>query len=111
MIAVNLVDLELLDSKSGAPMTAMLLADFVGGDPPTVWVDKSRMDSAAVILDGPAASEPNRLLGLIELLQTVLGPRKIGRKVRVYQKGPRGGWKQVKSEDLEHSDVAQLRLF
>ena len=58
--------------------------------------DKNRWDSAAVVLDGPAASDQQRLDAVVELLQTVIGPRKINRRVRCYREGPRGGWPEIR---------------
>ncbi len=33
---------------------------------------------------------------MVGLLQTVLGPRKLGRRVRCYREGARGGWAEIR---------------
>jgi hypothetical protein len=96
-IAVNVADLTLLRQDVGSFNTvALLLGDFFSEGSPTVEPN-SRWDSSAVVLDGPAAQNPERLEAVVELLQTVLGPRKIGRRVRCYREGPRGGWSEIRT--------------
>lgn len=95
MIAVSLSDLTSLN-QGGFSVTAILLHDFVSDDPKTVWVDRKYVDTEAVILDGPATADPDRLTALVELLQTVLGPRKLKRRVRCYEQGKRGGWREIR---------------
>jgi hypothetical protein len=110
MIAVNVTDLTLLKAK-GCPV-AILLKDFANEHSPTVQIDKAQIDSGALLLDGPAAHDIKRLQALVELLHGVFGKQKIGRPVRVYQQGPRGGWRKVKPGDLVlTADAAQLRLL
>lgn len=110
MIAINVTDLSLLKSQ-GCPI-AILLQDFADGNSPTVIIDKNRMDTGAVILDGPAAHDMERVRALIELLHGIFGEQRIGRPVRVYQQGKRGGWRKIKPGDLVvAADAAQLRLF
>ncbi len=92
--AVNVCDLS--DCFPMPLMAILLMGNFCSAQSPTVTVDKGRVDTSAVILDGPAAQDDKRVKGLIELLQTVIGPRKMGRRVRVYREGPRGGWKEVR---------------
>jgi hypothetical protein len=62
---------------------------------------KHTIDEVAVVLNGPAAKDEKRLAALVELLQTSIGPRRLGRRVRCYQEGPRGGWSEIipKKED------------
>ena len=110
MIAVNVADLSLLKAK-GCPV-GILLRDFAGEHSPTVQIDKNQLDSGAVCLDGPAAHDIERVQALIELLHGIFGVQKIGRPVRVYQQGKRGGWRKVKPGDLVVSaDAAQLRFL
>ena len=90
--AVNLCDL----SDAMGEMAGFLFAEFCTKNSPTVHVDKSLLDTVAIVLDGPAAQDARRVAGLVELLQTVIGPRKIKRRVRCYQKGPKGGWKEIR---------------
>jgi len=69
----------------------------VSADPPQVpYRNSDRWDEAAVILDGPAAQDETRINALVELLQTVIGPRKMGRRVRCYREGPKGGWAEIR---------------
>ena len=96
-IAINVCDLDALVPRgNGFNPIALLLSDFCSKDSPTVMPDKNRWDSAAVVLDGPAASDQERLDAVVELLQTVIGPRKIHRRVRCYREGPRGGWPEIR---------------
>ena len=96
-IAINVCDLDALVPRNGGfNPVALLLREFCTKDSPTVLPDKNRWDSAAVILDGPAAQDQERLDAVVELLQTVIGPRKINRRVRCYREGPRGGWPEIK---------------
>jgi hypothetical protein len=96
-IAVNVCDLDAMVPRGGGlNPVALLLADFCTADSPTVEPDKNRWDSAAVVLDGPAARDPERLEAVVAVLQTIMGPRKIGRRVRCYREGPRGGWPEIK---------------
>ena len=96
-VAVNLCDLdELTPRRAGLNPVALLMGDFCSARSPTVIPDKNRFDSTAVVLDGPASLDGERVDALVELLQTVLGPRKIGRRVRCYREGPRGGWREIR---------------
>ena len=95
-IAINVCDLDLLVPRNGFNPVALLLRDFCSPDSPTVMPNQNRWDSAAVVLDGPAAQDQERLDAVVELLQTVIGPRKIHRRVRCYREGPRGGWPEIK---------------
>ena len=95
--AVNLYDLSELPRRSESfNLTALLLQDFVGSAPTHVMTDPKVVDSAAVILNGPAASDTARVTALVSLLQTVIGPRKIGRRIRCYREGSRGGWTEIR---------------
>ncbi len=94
-VAVNICDLDECNSRAASfSMVGILLAEFCSQDSPTFFVDKNMVDTGAIILDGPAAQDQERLVALVELLQTVIGPRKIGRRIRVYVQGPKGGWKE-----------------
>ena len=78
-VAINVCDLDALVPRgAGFNPVALLLRDFCTADSPTVTPDKDRWDSAAVVLDGPAAQDEERLEALVELLQTSIGPRKLG---------------------------------
>ena len=96
-IAINVCDLDALVPRGGGfnPI-ALLLRDFCTKDSPTVVPDRDRFDSAAIILDGPAAQDQERVDAVVELLQTVIGPRKMNRRVRCYREGPRGGWPEIR---------------
>lgn len=107
-IAINALDLFLLDERDKLPVSDKLLADFANSESPKVWIIKDRPDTQAIILDGPAANDLERLQELIADLQTALGPAYLGRPIRVYQRGFRGSWKEMKPGDLIG---AQLRLL
>lgn len=90
--AVNIADLIAIDVPFG-PM--FLLKDFVDSNNlVAVRTDKQQLDSAAVVLNGPAAEDEERLVAMLQLLQHSLGPRKIRRRVRCYVQGARGGWRR-----------------
>jgi len=94
-IAINICDLSYFsDPKMPIQMSALLLQDFLTKDSPHVMTG-SMIDSGAVILDGPATQDEKRVNAIIEILQTVWGPRKIGRPVRCYREGVKGGWTEI----------------
>lgn len=97
--AVNLCDLSDLAEPAigGFNPVSLLMSDYMDRWSPMVDID-TRFDSTAVILDGPAAGDPERVTALIDLLQTVLGPRKLRRRVRCYREGPRGGWSEIRAD-------------
>lgn len=93
--AINICDLSYFtDPNSPIQMSALLLQDFITKDSQTVQVN-DMIDSGAVILDGPASKDEKRTNALVELLQTVLGPKKIGRRVRCYREGAPGDWSEI----------------
>ena len=93
--AINVCDLSYFaDPKIPINPAALLLQDFITQDSPQVTAG-GMVDSGAVVLDGPASKDEKRVNALVELLQTVLGPRKIGRRVRCYREGARGGWSEI----------------
>lgn len=94
--AVNICDLSELPTSPAFNPTALLLQDFVRAPGTHVQTDRRMVDSSAVILDGSAASDDGRVTALIQLLQTTIGPRKIGRRIRCYRQGARGGWQEIR---------------
>ena len=97
MYAVNVSDLIALKQCHAICIIGMLLADFVSPyQQNTVITNKSRLDSAAVLLEGPAANDQKRVEALIAFLQTSLGPRQLGRRIRCYRRGVRGGWSEIR---------------
>jgi hypothetical protein len=95
MKAVRISDLTQLCESPGAFPVRALLADFVKKESPTlVLVEKDAVDGYAVVLDGPAAQDPERLSACIELLRKI-GRMKLGRELRIYEMGPRGGWRRI----------------
>jgi hypothetical protein len=95
MKAVRVSDLMQLFEGGGAFPVRALLADFVKkGSPTLALVDKDAVDGYAVVLDGPAAQDPERLSACIELLRKI-GRMKLGREPRIYEMGPRGGWRRI----------------
>lgn len=99
-IAINIADLDSLVPRNleGFNPVASLLRDFCDEASPTINVSKERWDEVGIVLDGPATGDPEQVDALVSLLQTVIGPRKINRPVRVYREGPRGGWSKVQPE-------------
>ena len=95
--AINLCDLsELTGLESLGGVAAILLHDFADHTSLTITADKRMIDTGAVVLDGQASLDQERVTGLIELLQTIVGPLKIGRRIRAYKQGPRGGWLEIR---------------
>ena len=104
--AINLCDLDAINDRNTVfSMVALLLRDFCTKDSPTCLPDRNRFDSAGIILDGPAAEDEERVQAVVELLQTVIGPRKIKRRVRCYREGPRGGWSEIRLPRKENGNV------
>jgi len=96
-IAVNLCDLTVLVPRGeGFNPVALLLKDFMDEASPRVTPRKDRWDTDSIVLDGPAARDPERLDAVVQVLQTILGPRKMGRRVRCYRQGKRGGWTEIR---------------
>lgn len=93
-IAVNIADLSECFPVLG--LAGMLLTDFCAGKSPIVYPERDRVDSGSVVLDGPASKDAERVAALVDVLQTIYGPRRIGRRVRVYRQGPRGGWRELR---------------
>ena len=97
MYAVNVSDLTALKRTQPISIVGMLLAGFI---PPynlsTIIADPHRLDTDAVLLNGPAANDLERVQALIVFLQTSLGPRQLHRRIRCYRQGPRGGWSEVR---------------
>lgn len=96
--AVNLCDLHALRGRdnSGLLPVQILMDGFISEKSPMVHPVKGYVDSGAVVLDGPVAKEPGRAEALVDVLQTVIGPRKLRRRVRCYAEGPRGGWREMR---------------
>ncbi len=94
--AVNLCDLTNLVPHEGFNPVALLMQDFISTSSPRTDPANGRWDEVGVVLDGPAARDEGRVEALVELLQTVIGPRKMGRRVRCYREGPKGGWSEVR---------------
>jgi hypothetical protein len=106
-VAIQIDDLLSLQETGRLPF-GMLMADFISTTSPTVTVDKDAFDGVAVVCDGPAASDPQRVEGLVDLLITTLGPRKLKRRVRCFQQGSKGGWSPIrKMDDFRREEVAQ----
>ena len=89
--AINICDLSSLQADNPLPIQ-ILMADFLSKESPIAKTNKHYVDSGAVVLNGPV----ERIKALITLLQTVIGPRKIGRRVRCYVEGSRGGWTELR---------------
>jgi hypothetical protein len=94
MKAVRISDLMQLCEDGGAFPVRALLADFVKKNPTLALVEKDAVDGYAVVLDGPAAQDHERLSACISLLRKI-GRMKLGRELRVYELGPRGGWRKI----------------
>jgi len=102
-IAVNICDMTELVPHDPATFNfvALLLQDFMDEHSPRTEPQGGRWDAVGVVLDGPAARDEKRVEALVELLQTVLGPRHMGRRIRCYQEGPRGGWNEIRPKKKE----------
>lgn len=99
MYAINIADLDELGAAGGDTLIQMLLAGVLcSADSPHVWIDPNRFDTGAVVLDGPAVADEERVLAAIEVLQ-LISKRLMGRPIRCYKRGPRGGWGKVKLSD------------
>lgn len=99
-IAVNILDLAAAMGDPLAPgitPAGLLLNNFCDEASPTVLeCKKGQIDSGGIILDRwPACENTERVTALVSLLQTSIGPRKIGRRIRCYRLGPRGGWSEI----------------
>ena len=91
--AVHLSDLS--QAKQDAPLVIdIFLKDILAQHPYTVAVGKG-IDDYALILDGIATDDEQRMDAVIELLLGRIGKRALGRRFRVYQQGPRGGWRKL----------------
>jgi len=97
-IAVNVCDLtELVPKKSEAfNPVALLMRNFCSESSTRTEPMGRRWDAIGVVLDGPAAQDKERVEALVKLLQTSLGPRYMGRRVRCYREGSRGGWSEIR---------------
>lgn len=104
-IAVNICDLTELIPKGPSAFNpvALLMRDFMDEHSPRTEPQDGRWDAVGVVLDGPAAQDEKRVEALVELLQTVLGPRHMGRRVRCYREGPRGGWSEMRPKKKERA--------
>ena len=90
-LAVNICDLSELTRDGGGFPTQILLQGFID-DPETVITDPRVFDSGVAVLNGPHVKDEKRLAGLVDLLHTVIGPRKLGRPVRLYEETSPGQW-------------------
>jgi hypothetical protein len=95
-VAIQVSDLLSL-RQTGALPFGMLIAPFISTASPMAVVNGDAFDGFAVVVDGPAAGEDERVAGLVELLMTVLGPQKLKRRVRIYQQGSQGGWRELRT--------------
>ena len=97
MYAVNICDLTELRGFNSISLVGLLLHDFIPAyNQDTVVINRNRMDTDAMILNGPAANDLERVEALIAFLQTSLGPRQLHRRIRCYRQGPRGGWREIR---------------
>ena len=92
--AVNLSDLTAL-AQDNPFTTQILLADFMDQASPHIVTNKNRFDENAIIIDGPASYDRERLEAFITLLMCIIGPRKLKRPIRCYRQGPKGGWRRI----------------
>lgn len=98
--AINVCDMTYFaDPRLTINPAALLLQDFITKDSPTVQVN-DMIDSGAVVLDGPASRDEKRVNALVEILQTVWGPKKLKRPVRCYSEGSKGGWLEIASKGM-----------
>ena len=103
-VAIQVSDLLSLKQTGSLPF-GMLMADFISTSSALAVVNRGAFDGFAVVLDGPAAGDDERVAGLVELLMTVLGPQKLKRRVRIYQQGSQGGWRELRTmKDLRRPE-------
>jgi hypothetical protein len=103
-VAIQVSDLLSL-KQTGALPFGMLMAPFISTSSALATVNGDAFDGFAVVVDGPAAGDDERVAGLVELLMTVLGPQKLGRRCRCYQQGSQGGWRELRRpEDLRRPE-------
>jgi len=76
--ALNIPDL--MCFKDIAPV---LLEGFCTVESPIIYGQKDSPDTMAVVLDGPAAQDPERLNGLLEFLE-FYGRQQLNHKFRIY---------------------------
>ena len=78
MYAINICDLTDLKNSGPISIVGMLLRDFIPAyNQNTVAINRNRLDTDAVILNGPAANDLERVEALIAFLQISLGPRQL----------------------------------
>lgn len=94
MYAIHISDLS--EAKQTAPLVidVFLRPDYLTDHPSTVRVGND-IDEDAVVLDGPATYDDDRMNACIDLLLGIIGQRTLGRKFRVYKRGTRGGWTKL----------------
>ena len=93
-IAVNMCDISDLSRKMS--MVGLLLDPFCSRLSATAQISKA-VDGLGIVLDKyPAGDDSDRLTALVELLQTSIGPRKLGRRVRCYYQNSRGNWTEIR---------------
>jgi len=103
-VAIQVSDLLSL-RQTGALPFGLLIAPFIGTGSALAVVNGDAFDGFAVVVDGPAAGNDERVAGLGELLMTVLGPQKLKRRVRIYHQGSQGGWRELrKMADLRRPE-------
>lgn len=89
-----------IESLAESPFIGVLLHDFVGKSREIVTVDPDDFCGQAVVLNGEAAQDIERLSALVELLTTTISKR-VGRPIKVYQQGRQGGWKRITRLELD----------
>jgi hypothetical protein len=94
-IALNICDLDSI-SRESRLIVPILLREFCDEASPVTRNQKQQIDDAAIILDGPASHDTERVISLVDLLQTSIGPRKIGRRVRCYYQNRAGNWTEIR---------------
>lgn len=91
--ALNIADLTYVDRT----MLAMLARDFCSSDSPTVEVEPGKVDGYAVLLDGPGAEDPERVEAFVDTLRRWAAKAGMRYPLRVYEQGPRGGWRKARA--------------
>jgi len=91
---VSVADLHAALAESGV-VSSILLNPFLKERPELVKAQRESVlgcfDRIAVF-NGPASCDEARCVAFVELLQDLIGPKKIGRPIRCFKEDPKRGW-------------------
>lgn len=95
MIAVNIYDLSTIKADVGLPFE-LLIAQAASTSSPTARTEPDRIDGDAVVLDRIEFDEWNaeRIEAWLSVLDGMAKRSTLGHRLRIFEQGPRGGWKK-----------------